>query len=120
MDVHIHTYVGMIYGCIQRQLRDKYVHDASIYENVFRFSAFADLFSEAVRRGLKGLKTQNAGLYYHQAALWAIQRKKVSKEMSIDLHNIQLLPALPQVNYYGQRPWRKNLTGIRTSYVVSI
>jgi len=86
----------------------------SCYESTLtcRFSAFADLFSEAVQRGLKGLKTQNAGLYYHQAALWAIQRKKVSEEMFIDLHSTQLLPALPQVNYYGQRPWRKNLTGI--------
>ncbi len=35
----------------------------------------------------------------------------MSEEMVIDLHNTQLLKALPQVNYYGQRPWRKNLTG---------
>lgn len=76
-----------------------------------RFTAFADLFSEMARRGLKGLKTQNPGLYYYQAALQAVQRKKVSQELSLDLRNTQLLPILPQTNYYGQRPWRKSLTG---------
>lgn len=78
----------------------------------FRFSAFADLFSESVRRGLKGLKTQNPGLYYNQAALQAIQRKKLTQELTVDLRNTQLLPSLPQMSYYGQRPWRKSLTGL--------
>lgn len=78
----------------------------------FRFSAFAELFSETVRRGLKGLQTQNPGLYYYHASLYAIQRKKTANTMSVDSKNPQLLSSLPQINYYGQRPWRKSLTGV--------
>lgn len=78
---------------------------------VVRFSAFAELFSETVRRGLKGLQTQNPGLYYHQAALYAIERKKAANQLTVDLNNAQLLSKLPQIGYYGQRPWRKSLTG---------
>lgn len=77
-----------------------------------RFSAFADLFSERVRRGgLKGVKTLNPGLYYQQASLQAILRKKATHEITLDLRNTHLLPGLPQTSYYGQRPWRKSLTG---------
>lgn len=76
-----------------------------------RFSAFAELFSETVRRGLKGLQTQNPGLYYHEAALHAIERKKIANQLTVDSDNVQLLPKLPQTIYYGQRSWRKSLTG---------
>ena len=75
---------------------------------------FAELFSEAVRRGLKGLQTQNPGLYYHQAALHAIHRKQIANQFLVDPNNAQLLPNLPLSVYYGQRPWRKSLSGACT------
>ena len=78
----------------------------------YRFSAFADLFSESVRKGLKGLQTQNPGLYYHQAALYAIQRKEMASQLTVEPNATQVLVSMPQPSYYGQRPWRKGLSGL--------
>ena len=78
-----------------------------------RFSAFGDLFSEAVKLGLKDLQTQNPGIYYYQAALYAIERKNLSHKVCLEApkNTSQLLPTLPETVYYGQRPWRVGLTG---------
>ena len=79
-----------------------------------RFSAFGDLFSEAVKLGLKDLQTQNPGIYYYQAALYAIERKRLSNKLCLDASkstSSQLVSPLPETTYCGQRPWRKDLTG---------
>ena len=121
---------------------------------ICRFSAFADIFSEAVKRGLKAIQvythtctytlplflthmssaltpihplthttththththtqTQNPGLYYHQAALSAIARKRLSHKLCLEASTVPLseLATLPEPVYYGQRPWRLGLTG---------
>ena len=74
---------------------------------------FGDLFSDAVKLGLKDLQTQNPGIYYYQAALYAIERKKLSHKLCLEAakNTAQLLPTLPETLYYGQRPWRVDLTG---------
>ena len=78
----------------------------------YRFSVFADLFSEAVKRGLRGLQSQNPGIYYHQAALYALERKQLGNKLGLEAarNTSQLLPSLPATTYYGQRPWRVGLT----------
>ena len=79
----------------------------------YRFCAFGDLFSETVKLGLKGLQTQNPGIYYYQAALYAIERKRLCDKLCLEApkNSSQLLPALPETTYSGQWPWRKDLTG---------
>jgi hypothetical protein len=77
-----------------------------------QFSAFGDIFSEAVKRGLKAIQTQNPGIYYHQAAMSAIARKKLSHNLC---HEASITPPSelatpPETTYYGQRPWRVGLT----------
>ena len=55
------------------------------------------------------LQTQNPGLYYHQAALAAIERKKLNQKICVE--PLATPPhSLPEVTYYGQRPWRLGLT----------
>lgn len=86
---------------------------SSVTHSTCRFSAFGDLFSEAVKLGLKDLQTQNPGLYYYQASLYAIERKRLSQKLCLDAskNTTQLLSSLPETIYYGQRPWRVGLTG---------
>ena len=86
---------------------------ATRYSLSLRFSAFGDLFSEAVKLGLKDLLTQNPGVYYYQAALYAIERKRLSNKLCLEAakNTSQLLPRLPETFYYGQQPWRVGLTG---------
>ncbi len=84
----------------------------------FRFSAFADLFSEATRRGLKSLQIQNPGLYFHNAALYAIERKQYAQRLCLEAAKVLTLSqaaselrAGDQTVYFGQRPWRRGLPG---------
>ena len=83
-----------------------------------RFSAFADLFSVATRQGLQGLQTQNPGIYYHNAALYAIEGRDQANRLCLEAAKIitiaqavsKLAPGKESV-YYGQRPWRHGFSG---------
>ncbi len=84
----------------------------------FRFSAFADLFSESTRRGLKSLQIQNPALYFHNAALYAIERKQYAQLLCLEAAKVltlsqaaSILGAGDQTVYFGQRPWRRGLSG---------
>ena len=86
--------------------------------SLHRFSTFADLFSEATKRGLKALQTQNPGLYYQHASLYAIERKQLSNRLCLDAaRSMSAGQAASDLAigegcmYYGQRPWRRGLTG---------
>lgn len=46
-----------------------------------RFSVFGDIFDEAVKLGLPAVQTQHPGIYYQQAAQYAILRKKSCLEL---------------------------------------
>lgn len=46
-----------------------------------QYSAFGDLFDQAVKLGLPGVQTQHPGIYYQQAAQYAILRKKSCQEL---------------------------------------
>ena len=78
-----------------------------------QFSAFGDLFSEAVKHGNKAVLTQNAGTYYYQAAMYALERKRRAKELCREAAMTLSQPStinLPPVEYFGQKPWRSCLT----------
>ncbi len=79
---------------------------------------FADLFSEATRRGLKAVQTQNPGLYYHNAALYALERKQYAQRLCLEAAKVLTLAQAEAVLapgensvYFGQRPWRRGLSG---------
>lgn len=48
---------------------------------IIRFSVFGDIFDEAVKLGLPAVQTQHPGIYYQQAAQYAILRKKSCEEL---------------------------------------
>lgn len=46
-----------------------------------RYSVFGDIFDEAVKMGLPAVQTQHPGMYYQQAAQYAVLRKKSCQEL---------------------------------------
>ena len=59
-------------------------------------------------------------MYYHQAAMSAIARKKLSHNLC---HEASITPPSelatpPETTYYGQRPWRVGLTGMLPLYSI--
>lgn len=45
-----------------------------------RYSAFAELFCDAIKNGLPALQTQHPGIYYHKAAEYIGKRKEAFLE----------------------------------------
>ncbi len=81
-----------------------------------QFSMFGDLFDHAIQSGLVPSQMQNPGYYYYEAAVQAMQRRKLCNLLCIDvlneinketiqLFNSVLLPS-QQMEFFGQRPWR--------------
>ncbi|KAF5306179.1 hypothetical protein FQR65_LT07455 [Abscondita terminalis] len=74
-----------------------------------QYSVFGDIFDEAVKLGLPAVQTQHPGLYYQQAAQYAMLRKKSCQELC---QNVLAYPVpdplenLRHLEFYGQRPWR--------------
>lgn len=48
--------------------------------NKNRYSAFAELFCDAIKYGLPALQTQHPGIYYHKAAEFMGKRKEAFAE----------------------------------------
>ncbi|VEN53813.1 unnamed protein product [Callosobruchus maculatus] len=74
-----------------------------------QYSVFGDIFDEAVKLGLPAVQTQHPGIYYQQAALQAILRKKACKELCstvIAYPSPDPLEGANNIEFYGQRPWR--------------
>ncbi|KAK5645307.1 hypothetical protein RI129_006607 [Pyrocoelia pectoralis] len=74
-----------------------------------QFSVFGDIFDEAVKLGLPAVQTQHPGLYYQQAAQYAIARKKSCQELCQNITSYPTpdpLENLKNIEFYGQRPWR--------------
>ena len=44
-------------------------------------STFASIFADAIKHGLPAIQTQHPGLYYQQAANYAVQRRKLAEEL---------------------------------------
>ncbi|KAF5298216.1 hypothetical protein FQA39_LY02640 [Lamprigera yunnana] len=73
-----------------------------------QFSVFGDVFDEAVKLGLPAVQTQHPGLYYQQAAQYAILRKNSCQEICrTEKYPIpDPLENSKHLEFYGQRPWR--------------
>ncbi|KAJ8940840.1 hypothetical protein NQ318_005286 [Aromia moschata] len=74
-----------------------------------QYSVFGDIFDEAVKLGLPAVQTQHPGIYYQQAAQYAIMRKKSCQELCssvIAYPHPDPLEGANQLEFYGQRPWR--------------
>lgn len=46
-----------------------------------RYSAFADLFCDAIEFGLPALQTQHPGIYYHKSAEYMMKRKESFQQL---------------------------------------
>ena len=76
---------------------------------------FAQIFSEAINLGLPAIQTQHPGLYYQQAARYAIKRRQSSEELCFEA-NVYPVPDpladAENLEFYGQRPWRPSKVAI--------
>ncbi|XP_022117292.2 trafficking protein particle complex subunit 11 [Pieris rapae] len=73
-----------------------------------QYSAFGELFDEAIRAGLPAIQSQHPGFYYQYAAQFTVKRRQAMR--SVCCEALQY-PAPPDpmegiVEFYGQRPWR--------------
>nr|XP_002122142.1 trafficking protein particle complex subunit 11-like [Ciona intestinalis] len=76
-----------------------------------QYQVFADLFSEAISKGLSAIQTQHPGFYYNQAAYYAKIRKQCAQKLKASLQD-QTYPSedplkVEVLEFYGQRPWRQ-------------
>ncbi|KAL3269164.1 hypothetical protein HHI36_008247 [Cryptolaemus montrouzieri] len=74
-----------------------------------QFQMFGDTFDEAVKLGLPAVQIQHPGIYYQQAAQYAIVRKNISREICSKVTTYPQpdpLENFAHMEYYGQRPWR--------------
>lgn len=53
-----------------------------------RYSAFADLFCDAIKSGLPALQTQHPGLYFQKSAEYLVKRKEAYQQCSTQLNEI--------------------------------
>ncbi|XP_053614976.1 trafficking protein particle complex subunit 11 [Plodia interpunctella] len=73
-----------------------------------QYSAFGELFDEAIRAGLPAIQSQHPGFYYQHAAQFTVKRRQAMR--SVCNEALQYPPGPNPlegtVEYYGQRPWR--------------
>lgn len=73
-----------------------------------QYSAFGELFDEAIRAGLPAIQSQHPGFYYQHAAQFTVKRRQAMR--SVCSEALQYPPAPDPlegiVEFYGQRPWR--------------
>lgn len=73
-----------------------------------QYSAFGELFDEAIRAGLPAIQSKHPGFYYQHAAQFTVKRRQAMR--SVCLEALQYPPPPDPlegtVEFYGQRPWR--------------
>lgn len=73
-----------------------------------QYSAFGELFDEAIRAGLPAIQSQHPGFYYQHAAQFTVKRRQAMRSLCAEA--LQYPPAPDPLDgileYYGQRPWR--------------
>lgn len=73
-----------------------------------QYSAFGELFDEAIRVGLPAIQSQHPGFYYQHAAQFTVKRRQAMR--SVCAEALQYPPAPDPmdgvVEFFGQRPWR--------------
>lgn len=73
-----------------------------------QYSAFGELFDEAIRVGLPGIQSQHPGFYYQHAAQFTVKRRQVMRSVCGEALQYPPPPDPIEgiVEFYGQRPWR--------------
>ncbi|CAH2984804.1 unnamed protein product [Chilo suppressalis] len=73
-----------------------------------QYSAFGELFDEAIRAGLPGIQTQHPGFYYQHAAQFTVKRRQAMRSVCSEAAQYPPPPDPLEgiVEYYGQRAWR--------------
>lgn len=73
-----------------------------------QYSAFGELFDEAIRAGLPAIQSQHPGFYYQHAAQFTVKRRQAMR--SVCAEALQYPPPPDPmdgiVEFFGQRPWR--------------
>lgn len=73
-----------------------------------QYSAFGELFDEAIRAGLPAIQSQHPGFYYQYAAQFTVKRRQAMRSVCTEAHQYPPPPDPLEgiVEFYGQRPWR--------------
>ncbi|CAK1553132.1 unnamed protein product [Leptosia nina] len=73
-----------------------------------QYSAFGELFDEAIRAGLPAIQSQHPGFYYQYAAQFTVKRRQAMRSVCCEALQYPPPPDPMEgiVEYYGQRPWR--------------
>ncbi|XP_032519488.2 trafficking protein particle complex subunit 11 [Danaus plexippus] len=73
-----------------------------------QYSAFGELFDEAIRLGLPAIQSQHPGFYYQYAAQFTVKRRQAMRSVCCDASHYPPAPDPMEgiVEFYGQRPWR--------------
>ncbi|KAL4704139.1 hypothetical protein ACJJTC_012955 [Scirpophaga incertulas] len=73
-----------------------------------QYSAFGELFDEAIKAGLPGIQSQHPGFYYQYAAQFTVKRRQAMRSVCTEATKYPS-PSDPLeglIEFYGQRPWR--------------
>ncbi|CAH0589974.1 unnamed protein product [Chrysodeixis includens] len=73
-----------------------------------QYSAFGELFDEAIRAGLPAIQSQHPGFYYQHAAQFTVKRRQAMRSVCSEATQYPPPPDPLEgiVEFYGQRPWR--------------
>lgn len=73
-----------------------------------QYSAFGELFDEAIRGGLPAIQSQHPGFYYQHAAQFTNKRRQAMRSVCVEVLQYPQPPDPLEgsVEFYGQRPWR--------------
>ncbi|KAG6460755.1 hypothetical protein O3G_MSEX012193 [Manduca sexta] len=73
-----------------------------------QYSAFGELFDEAIRAGLPAIQSQHPGFYYQYAAQFTVKRRQAMRSVCSEALQYPPPPDPLEgiVEFYGQRPWR--------------
>lgn len=73
-----------------------------------QYSAFGELFDEAIRAGLPAIQSQHPGFYYQHAAQFTVKRRQAMRSVCTEITQYPPPPDPLEgpVEFYGQRPWR--------------
>ncbi|XP_050304839.1 trafficking protein particle complex subunit 11 [Anthonomus grandis grandis] len=100
---------------------DKFKNRTGFQELIFeqyawlskQYEIFGDIFDEAVKLGLPAVQIQHPGIYYQQAAQFAILRKDACHKLCSQVlayPHPDSLEGWERLEFYGQRPWRSGKT----------
>lgn len=73
-----------------------------------QYSAFGELFDEAISLGLPAIQSQHPGFYYQHAAQFTVKRRQAMRSVCCEALQYPPPPDPMEgiVEFYGQRPWR--------------